>query len=537
MTLKEIEAARAAGSIIRREFPMYAAGTGKPAIRSAPAEGQHRGFKGIAVPWDDPIDLFGDGSWIESVARGAVEDSDDAKVYWRHREIIGHVLTNGDDSAGWLVDALIADTTQGRDACALLDAGSINRLSIGFIPLEWTRQEDGSIVYTRIRVLEVSLVPHPAYGGAVITEIRSTPTPKGTTLDTETDAPLTRADLDPINDALNLMERQIASQGSATPSPSAVIPAFRSMGEFVHAVANGDQAAIDFHRDFAGGKIEDAIVKDSWVGDYTRLIEKRRRTMNQFQHGVLPATGMTVEYAELKADTTKVEAQENEGDDLAGDGKVTLGTKTADVHTDGGWASQSIQAIKRATIASTDTTYKALFLKYAQRTEARALAEYLALVETNTTASPLSIAADADANDWLDLLIDAAIIYEERGFNLDGLNASVDVFKRLNRLTDGDGRRLMQVWGTGVNQVGELNLSRVDGSLSNVPVSLFGGKTTTGKLSFYDELAIEVLESPGAPIQLQDSNIINLTESFSVYGHTAIIKPFPTAIVPVKLGV
>ena len=60
--------------------------------------------------------------------------------------------------------------------------------------------------------------------------------------------------------------------------------------------------------------------------------------------------------------------------------------------------------------------------------------------------------------------------------------------------------------------------------------TLFGGYD--GPMAFYDHTAVKSLESPNAPMQLQDDNIINLSRAFSLYGYMAFIAPFPTAIVP-----
>jgi hypothetical protein len=250
---------------------------------------------------------------------------------------------------------------------------------------------------------------------------------------------------------------------------------------------------------------------------------------------------MKVEFAKLESDTTEVAEQVNEGDALVGPGGVALTVDSATVHTDGGWTEMSFQAIQRATVPVVNTTMRALMMKYAQATEARVRAAYYAIMNAHIANvedpdAALDLAAGADTNAWLDLIVDAALIFEERGHVLAGAHASVDQFKRLIRLEDGAGNRLMTVQGTGVNQVGTLNLSAVSGSLANVPVSLIGNRATAGKLSFYDPTAIETLESPGAPIQLQDESIINLTKQVSIYGYTAVTTPFPDAILPVKLG-
>jgi len=503
------------------------------AIRAA-SETQDRSFTGIAVPWNDPIDYFGDGSWVEEFDRGSVQDSDRAKVFYRHGEIVGHITANRDTDAGWEIDGYLAETSLGNDAYALLRAGSIDRLSVGFQPIEYRRNEDGSITYTKVLVREVSLVPHPAYDAAAITHVRTAqPARKEPIMETET---ITRAEFETQADAIAVLERQFATL--PTQAPAAAIPEFRSIGEFVRAIANQDEAALNLHRDFAGGILADAVVKDSWIGEYIHFVEARRRIFNQFGKGVLPAEGANVEYAQLKSNSIVVGEQLQEGDDLTKAGKIELETKTAPKKTDGAWTELSFQSIKQATIPVLDGTWKALLLKYAANTEARARAAYLTVINDKIASAAagahLDLAAAATTDDWLDLIVDAAVAYEQRGFVLSGMNVSVNQFKRLMRLRDGD-HRLMNVYGQGTNIVGEMNLKQIDGSLAGLQVSLLD-TTSTDKIAFYDPAAMVTLESPGAPIQLQDENIINLSKQISIHGQTANTNPFPDAILPVKLG-
>lgn len=511
-----------------------------------------REFTGIGVPYGETYDM-GYGLF-ERFEPGAVE-LNGTKIFWQHREVIGRAIAGKDTAAGFEVTAKISDTTLGRDAWTLLEDEAVDQLSIGFKPVEYRTETDAdgntTIIHTKVLTREFSLVNFPAYTEAKVLAIRSAltkaPTTKGITMDTET---LTRADLQPLLDGQSEMERSLAliKAGQTPATPALVIPEFRNMGEFVRAVAEGDADALKFHAEFTdraapANALADAIVKDSWLGEYIKLVEDRRKLVNTFGKQALPATGMKVEFGKLKSDTTAVGEQAAEGDDLTGPGKVVLEIDSATVHTVGGYTEMSFQSIQRATVPTVNTLWKAMMLKYAKGTEVRLRTEYFALMDTligNQTTNPdaaLNLAADADANDFLDLIIDAALIYEERGFVTEGLHASVDQFKRLNRLVDGNGNRLMNVYGNGMNMVGELNLKRADGSLANLPVSLVGTRATTGRLAFYDSVALETLESPGAPFQLQDENIINLTKTASLYGYVAITTPFPDAVLPVKLGI
>lgn len=515
------------------------------AIRST--DTAKREFTGIGVPYGED---FNPGyGWSERFDPGAIDPADGAKIYWQHREVIGRAIAQRDTDAGHEVTGKISDTAQGRDAWTLLEDGAVDRLSIGFEPIEYRieKNDDGTetIIHTKVRTREFSLVSFPAYDGAKVTAIRSAPEQKESRMVPETET-LTRSDLEPVNDQLAEMTRAIAKVSAGAVAPGPAIPQFRSIGDWVKAIADKDDAAMAFHRDFAGGVFADGIEKDTWLGEYFHLVDSRRRVLNTFGKKALPAKGMRVEYGKITSTDIKMGEQAKEGDDLPGPSKLKLGTDGAPVLTVGGWTELSFQALQRMEIPVVDTLYRAMLMRYGRETEVLAGDAYLKLIAANKAKvtdpenpnpdAALTIAAGADSFDWLDLMLDAALIYEERGFALEGMHASVDQFKALNRLTDGDGRRLMNVYGTGVNQVGELNLKTVDATLGSVRVELIGGRKTTGVLSFFDPVAIETLESPGAPFQLQDENIINLTKQLSLYGHLAITTPFPDAILPVSVG-
>lgn len=509
-----------------------------------------REFTGIGVPYGETYDSG--WGWRERFEAGAVDPADGAKIYWQHREVIGRTIGGRDVAAGHEITGKISDTAQGRDAWTLLEDGAVDSLSIGFTPVEWRveKDDDGTetIIHTKVKTREFSLTDIPAYTTAKVSATRSAaPEKKEAPVDPVTDT-LTRSDLEPMNDAIAELTRSVSKIAAGTAPAGPVVPQFRSIGAYVKAVADGDETALTFHRDMAGGVYADGlndIPNASWLGEYFHMVEQRRRIFNTFGKKPLPAKGMRVSYGKITGTDVQMGVQEKEGDALPGPSEVTLGTESAPVLTVGGWTKNSFQAIQRSEIAVVDTMYKAMLMKYGRETEVAVHNEYLKLIQANiakTTAgenpdvdAALSIAAGADSFDWLDLMLDAAMLYEERGFVLEGLHASIDQFKALNRLTDGDGRRLMNVQGTGVNQVGELDLRTVDASLGKVPVQLVGNRKTRNVLSFFDPVAIETLESPGAPFQLQDQDIIHLTQDLSMYGYIAVTTPFPEAILPVQV--
>lgn len=508
-------------------------------IRSVDVE--KREVTGIGVPYGQVYDTG--WGYREKFDAGSIAADGDYKLFWQHREIIGKIIATRETPEGFEITARISDTATGRDAWTLVKDGAVDKFSIGFRMDEYRVETDDekreTVVHTKVDAREFSLVNFPAYTQAELTSHRTAdPTHlKGSTVENEV---ITRADIEsalsPLSDGLQLVERQLAVLGTG-PSAGPAVPEFRSFGEFTRAIANGDESAIDFHRALAGGTLADTVVKDSWVGSYIKFVAERRRMFNQFGTGVLPDEGSNVEYAQLKTNTTKVGKQVNEGDELTHGGKIQLETKTAPKETVGAWTDMSFQSLKNATISVAEDTMRALLQKYASNSETLVRAKYLELIAAKLASADenafLTLATGATTDDYLDLIIDAAVIYEERGHVLTGANVSVDVFKKLMRLRDGD-RRLMNVYGTGVNVVGEMNLPQVDGSLAGLRFSLLDTKST-GKFSFYDPTAIKILESPGAPVRLQDEDIKTLTKIVAIWGQNAVMNPFPDAILPVQL--
>lgn len=142
-------------------------------IRAVDAD--KREVTGIAVPWGQVADIG--GYYREVIERGAVVDSEPAKLYWRHSEPIGLITNATDTDDGWQITARISETERGNEAYTLARDGVIDRFSIGFEPVEHRDEvnDDGSITRTRtkIRVKEVSLVPSAL---PLVTRWQSAPT-------------------------------------------------------------------------------------------------------------------------------------------------------------------------------------------------------------------------------------------------------------------------------------------------------------------------------------------------------------------------
>lgn len=495
------------------------------------ADAEKREFTGIAVPYDTVADI---GWYREKIAPGAVEGGDEARIFWRHDEPIGLVTAHEDTEDGWLITGRISATARGDEAYTLLRDGVVDRLSIGFEPIEHTEttEEDGSITITRtrIKVREVSIVPQPAYEGAQVTEVREAER-KETDMTVTT---VTPEDLAEVRESVETLNRRI--DVGLTPAPTEHRDLFPSVGELIKAIASGDETAIRAYneafetRAYDGATSASTILKDGWIGNFIEIIKRRRPILSTFATGSLPAQGLGVEYAVLKADSTQVGVQATEGADLAF-GKVSIETKNAPVVTLGGWTSLSRQAIERANVGILNTSWEALAEKYGQASEAYARGVLTAALAATGAAALAEVEADLTTQDGIvAAVLDLAEHFENAGRALDGVLVDKATFLALYSVEASD--RVLQVTGAPSDKVGTITVRSAQGDVAGLPFKLLPN-ATAGTVLAYDATAIKTLEAGGAPFRLQDGNVVNLTQDFSLYGYLASFVQKPAGLVKV----
>ena len=84
-------------------------------------DGDGRTIEGVAVPFGDVIDVWGERETFDPDT--VFEGLDSAKLYYQHDTLIGSITSGENREDGLHITARIADTQQGRDAVALLRGG------------------------------------------------------------------------------------------------------------------------------------------------------------------------------------------------------------------------------------------------------------------------------------------------------------------------------------------------------------------------------------------------------------------------------
>ena len=488
-----------------------------------------REVTGLAVPYGSTADIG--GVYREAFAPGAIRSVEDVKLFWQHSEPIGKILEGRDTEAGFEIRAKISDTPRGNEAYTLLRDGVINKFSVGFVPVEQTR--DGDLVTrTLVDLKEVSLVSFPAFAGASVAEVREESTVAEVVADSirtkETNmSENMELDVRAVQDEVAEIRREL--ELVKTPSVSVSTEGkFRSQGEYAKALVTGDADAIEL---FRAATSADAALRPAFVGFVNSLINSGRPTLNAFSVNALPSTGLTIEYAKVNTNTIAVGKQTTENTALS-EGAVALSTVSVSVNTYGGFTKISKQAIERSTVNYLDVAFQAMSLAYAKKMNTEFIAVLAALSWSGKTFDLSALTAAAVMGGIAD---GAAYIYNATGLSPEFIVAGVIAYKRLVSIVDTAGRPVVQQVGTGDNIIGLANIPGLKGSILGLPIVV--DPALADKTAYLaSSQALTTYESAGTPTRLSVSDPTTLTDTYSVYGYAAFAVPFEGAIVKLNTG-
>lgn len=489
-------------NLITRSFEIRATDTEK------------REVSGVAVPFNETIDIG--GGWSERFEKGAVDLTSDVKLFRDHKEIIGRVTEMEESDEGLIIRAKISETVLGNETLNLVKDGAIRSFSVGFIPVIDEKKEK-TIVRKKVDLKEVSLVAFPAYENAEVLSVREV---KEEIMTENKDY---SAEIAEVRNHAEELERRLDVLATASEKTPATAQ-FRSYGEWVKAVAAGNEDAITLHRTFTGADTGDSIVKNAWVSDTVRILNAGRPTFNTLSSAALPADGMNIEYPVVNTNTLAVGEQAAEGDTLDY-GKLTLTSATAPIKTYGGYTDMSRQVVERSSINYVDTAFRAMVAKYAAATNAAAIAKITA---TQGSFNQTNLAS-WNVDDILEALADSASeVNENSGRALEVLLVGKTVFKNLAKAVDASDRPILSNVGATQNTFGSINPVGLTGNILGLPVVLDPALDPLAMFAM-NSAAITSYESAGAPFRLNDEEITGLTNSFSVYGYLALAASEPLA--------
>jgi uncharacterized protein len=158
-------------------------------IDAAAGETGRREITGIAVPYGVAATVA-DGTSVIFEAGSLPVEGKAPRLYMNHdsTNAIGIVTERVDTPEGMMFTAKISKTQAGDEALILAMDGVLDSVSVGVNPIKYTTAKDGTVTVTAADWIELSLVPVPAFAGAIITDIAASipqDEPEISTIETE----------------------------------------------------------------------------------------------------------------------------------------------------------------------------------------------------------------------------------------------------------------------------------------------------------------------------------------------------------------
>ncbi len=141
----------------------------------AVSEGVIQGYASLFGEKDQGGDVVMPGAYARSLAALAA-DNRRVKMLWQHdpAQPIGVWDEVKEDARGLLVKGrILTDVAKGREAAALLAAGAIDGLSIGYRTVNATRGAKGERLLNELEIWEVSVVTFPMLQSARIDAVKA----------------------------------------------------------------------------------------------------------------------------------------------------------------------------------------------------------------------------------------------------------------------------------------------------------------------------------------------------------------------------
>jgi HK97 family phage prohead protease len=141
-------------------------------IDAAAGDTPSRTITGVAVPYGETATVS-DGTQVRFEKGALPVEGKAPKLFMYHDSSmpVGLVTERVDTDEGMMFSARISATVAGDEALTLALDGVLDSVSVGVNPTKFSYDDEGIMIVTEAEWLELSLVPIPAFAGAVIEKV------------------------------------------------------------------------------------------------------------------------------------------------------------------------------------------------------------------------------------------------------------------------------------------------------------------------------------------------------------------------------
>ena len=503
-------------------------------IDAAAGETQTRTITGVAVPYGETATVS-DGTQVRFEQGALPVEGKAPKLFMYHDSSmpVGLVTERVDTEEGMMFSARISATAAGDEALTLALDGVLDSVSVGVNPTRFSYDDDGTMIVTAAEWLELSLVPIPAFAGAVIEKVL---------------ASAQEPDTEPTPTEVEETETVDAVQPEAVveaATPTAPIPAqpkrkfaLPTPGEYMAAMHIGGTTFANVNaavRDFVASKqtalqaaAGDVLTTDTpgllpvpVLGPVFDDLNYIRPVVSAVGARAMPDGGQSKTWIRPTWTThTSVGAQSPE---LTGVSATTpvIASNIVSKTTLAGQVTLSVQDVDFTSPAALEIILRDLAGQYMLQSDAVACN---AITNGGTASGSTWTVTANDPSTLIAAIYDAATdILQATNFLPDHLFVSTDVWRKLGAQLDGDDRPVFPYTAAaglmGVNAMGTANVTQMNTfnpfGLNLVVDRAFAANTMTvargSAIEFYEQVrGIMSVEVPST-----------LGRTFSYYGYVS----------------
>ena len=410
---------------------------------AAPDGEPKRTITGLAVPWDTQAILSGGESVV--FEKGAIaEDPTSVKLLEFHDDtrVIGKVTALASTDEGLMFEAKIAPTRAGDDALELLKMGALDSVSVGAIPVKYKTTNDGTMLVSEARMVELSVVTTPAFEAAQVHSVLASAPEE----DQEQDAPTQPIHQDSEEENMDTQETPIEAAVATHPIyAQAVRPArMPSPAEYIAGILRGGESAEAMKKQLRAAAPDvttsgnDGFLPEILLSPIYNNFQGRRPVVDACGVRAMPADGAVFRVPYVNTHNSIG----NQASQLATLTASTYAVASFDITklTFGGYASVSEQIIDWSSPEIIGSMLDDMARVYAYETDNYAADQLLA-----GCSQSAALTDPTSPSEWISDIYDAAstILTNSNGNLPTHLFLSPNMFASLGKLTDTTGRPLL----------------------------------------------------------------------------------------------
>ena len=428
----------------------------------------------------------------------------------------------------------ISNTSAGSDALVEAAEGLRDGFSVGVKLNEWANQ-DGAMVISSAKLIEVSLVTEPAIDSARVAEVAASEEENKVSEEATVSEDQTTTEGEQVSDttvpapAVETVEAQ-ATEVQAKSAPMFTAPRVNlnvTAGQYALAqvrAAQGDTDARDLVAalDIATVSENTGMVPPNYLRDIIGVIDDSRPFINSIERAALPASGMKVFTPKLGAQATvALTAEGNEFDST--DTVVTF--QEDNIVKFAGANIINVELVDRSDPSFVDLLLRELAASYAQKTDAYAaqIAADNAGVSSGTSIYKAVADGIADSYGVMRFTPNRLLVAPSGGYtNID--------FANLLGAVDGSQRPLFAA-ALPDNAPGLITQGSTQGTVAGLSLVVdpnYTGNNVGDKAALvYPSAAMRFHES--GTVQIRANVVANGRIEIGIYGYCAVVNRYPTA--------